>query len=690
MKKSHSFALMAASALMSFVGLSACSTSSSNEETGVDNPNVEVDDQGNAGVRPEFVISIPRSVVGSKTRMSDAETQSSGSVDDFRGMDHIRLIAFAGVPTGSSSKLGSIMSLTSIASNALKKPGALNYKVYANQFVPMTTTNFLFYGKAIDNTAETDITTMADKFKYGIIKAKGLTDAEFANSNSISFGLEQINTSTEQQQNNAVGRSIVAFMTSLANITSTGDAPENAWSTSTNERLKPLYDNYIRTTVSSSANIAAILGMLYDGVSRVIAAQPANALAIAIRDKIASACSPEPVVGSPVTLKAGYAGYPANVGLPDGAARVRWNGTEFVDMSANYGGGLKVGITDYVYPAALWYYVSTPIKASDAVQSGNYDSKTTWDKVISEVYTAAGDAVGGNTLSVALVNPVQYAVGRLETKLGMGSGTFYDGAGQEVVTGSGYTLKGLLLGGQNDVKFDFTTSSDAKNWTIFDREVPTGINVTPGNTTSTANQTLALETKPNEKIFAAVELVNGGDAFQGADGIIPAGGTFYLTVKLDPTTATNYDASTLNKIITQDYVTKMTVKIKNGSQTVDRDVDGNPDVYVFDPETGEPIGVDTGDGVTKTVYDVNGDGQDDTFITDPGKGGPGWDTDGDGVVDIPVMRDPSTGVYPTNVLVPEGLGNATNGIPNLTSPGIELGTSVDLKWKPGLELEPSI
>ena len=103
-----------------------------------------------------------------------------------------------------------------------------------------------------------------------------------------------------------------------------------------------------------------------------------------------------------------------------------------------------------------------------------------------------------------------------------------------------------------------------------------------------------------------------------------------------------------------------------------------------------PIGVNTGDGETKTEYDINGDGTPDKFITDPDKGGPGWDTDGDGVVDIPVVRDPSTGEYPDNVLVPEGLGNATNGIPNLITPGIELGTSVDLEWKQGLELTPSI
>lgn len=688
MKKSQLFVLMVAGTLMSLAGLTACS--SSHDMDVLDNPNVELDNQGNAGVRPEFVISLPRSVVSSKTRMSDTETQSTGSVDNFRGMDHIRLIAFGETPTRTSSKLGSIMSLTSIAGNALKKPGNLNYKVYANQFVPVNAKYFLFYGKAIDNAAEQDITTIDDKFKYGVIKATGLTETDFTNPGSISFGLEQINASTEQQQSNAVGRNIVTFMTNLANITSTGEAPNNAWSSSTNVTLKRLYANFIRTTVSSSTDFAAILGMLYDGVERVISANDASkTLAQAIKNQIASVSKTAPVVGSPITLNDDYAGYPAVVGLPDGAARVSWDGTKFVDMSANYGGGLKVGITDYVYPAALWYYVNTPLKASNTVKSGDYDAQSSWVNVIDNVYNGSEDAVGGNTLSVALVNPVQYAVGRIETKLEMGTGTFYDGAGEEVVTGTGYTLKGLLLGGQNNVKYDFTTAG-TQNWTIYDRVIPAGITVTPGNITSTANQTLALETKATEPVMAAVELVNGGDAFVGADGIIPAGGTFYLTVKLDPTAAVSGYSSTVNKIVMQDYVTKVTVKIKNGKATVDRNGDGIPDVYVFDPDTGEPIGVNTGDGITKTVYDVNGDGHDDTFITDPNKGGPGWDTDDDGVVDIPVMLDPSTGTYPTNVLVLEGLGNATNGIPNLTSPGVELGTSVDLIWKPGLTLAPSI
>ena len=176
MKKSHSFALMAAGALMSLAGLTACSSSSDVDV--LDNPNVEIDDQGKAGVRPEFVISFPRSVVSSKTRMGSDETQSAGTVAQFRGMDKIRLIPFDTEPKSSTPKFASIMSLSSI--QALRKEGTLNYKVYADQFVPVGTKYFLFYGKAIDYTAEQDITAMDDKFKFGVIQASGLTDDEFS------------------------------------------------------------------------------------------------------------------------------------------------------------------------------------------------------------------------------------------------------------------------------------------------------------------------------------------------------------------------------------------------------------------------------------------------------------------------------------------------------------------------------
>ena len=689
MKRIVSFALMTVVTVTGSVTLTGCSSSS---DVGEGSGNVIINEDGKAGVKPEFVISIPRSVVG--TRMSNDVTQNLGIVDQFRGLDNIRLIPFSGVPTYTSTKLSDILRLSNI--QALNKPGSVNYKVYLDQFVPVGTKYFLFYAKAIDyNQPEVAITSMSEKFHCGVLNVSGLTDATFNTPNDILISLEQINTSAESQAGNAVGRNVVTLLTDLANITVSGvGAPHNAWSTTTNLTLSALYKNFLGVTVSSSNSVAIILSKIYFGLERVQSTDPARPLADAIKAKIRSACSAEPVSDQPVMLNSDYAGYPANIGLPDGAVRVRWNASgthakSFVDVTANYNANFKVRVTDYVYPAALWYFVSTPLKASNNHESQNYDGESTWDGVISGVYASAANEVTASTLSVALSEQVQYGVGRLETKITMGSGTFYDGAGKVVDASAGFTLKGMLLGGQNSAAFDFTSKGN-ENMTIYDREMASStIIAKPGTTTSTANQTLALETKTNQTIYAALELVNNGGDFQGADGIIPAGGTFYMTAKLDPTTASNSVAGSMDKIMMKDHVTKLTVNIKNGATAPDRDGDGTPDVYIKDGD-GKPIGVDTdGDG-NPDPYDIDGDGTPDDFITDPDHGGPGWDTDGDGEVDIPVLPDPLTGEYPDNPTVPEGLGNATNGIPDLSSPGVELGTSVNLEWQEGLILNPSI
>lgn len=639
MNKIQTLAMMMAIALTGTAGLTACSS-----QDVEDNSKVVYDENGKAGVKPEFVISIPRKVVGT-TRQGDRITQNMGSVDQFRGLDNIRLIPFSSEPTASSAKLADIMRLSAIPRTGLSSPGAINYKVYADEFVPVTTKHFLFYAKAIDNSAEDAISSISDKFKYGILNYSGLSDSEFSNPASIGFSLEPININTEAQQANATGRRLVQLLTNLANTTvSSVAAPHDKWSTTTSMVLARLYVNFTAITTCSSNSVAAILSRVYASLKSIQSTDPSRPLADAIKTQIENACVGTPISGTPATLSSSYTGYPGNIGLPDGAARIAWNATSnaFDDITANYGQGNQIGITEYVYPAALWYYVSTPLKAANDVKSPNYTTAGNWEGVINSVYSGAADEVGANTLSVALTKPVEYAVGRLESDITMGSGTFYDRYGQTVDTGTGYTLKGLLLGGQNSVGYDFSAIGN-ENLTIYDNDMDgRTINVRPG-TTAGSNQTLALETHVKQTVYCALELINGGSDFQGADGIIPAGATFYLTAKLDPTTASNYAEGTLDKIIIKDHVTKLTITIKNGTN------------------------------------DVNGDGTPDVFITDPDNGGPGWDTDGDGKVDTP-----------EDTVGPEGLGNATNGIPDLSSPGVELGTSVNLEWQQGLILTPSI
>ena len=665
MKKIQSFALMMASALTGTVGFTACSSETIDE-------NVVYDSSGHAGVKSEFVISIPRSVVRTKTRMSDAITQKDGTVTSFRGIDNIRLIAFDAVPTSTSVKSGDIISLEDI--DALNSPGQVNYKVYADQFVPVGTKHFLFYGKAMQSSS--------DMFVNGVVNSTGLTNTDFEDLSSIRFSLQQINTSSDPQAGDATGQAIVALLSALANTTDgNATAPNDKWSTTTNHSLATLYSNFISLTTGSSTTLAAILSRLYFAADHVLPADPARGLADAIRSQIEGACS-SLSEGQPATLKSTYTGYPTNLGLPDGAARLKWDPltSSFKDISAVYSPDFKQEITDYLYPAALWYYVSTPLKAAAARKSSQYDSRSSWNDVITNVYQGAGETVEAGTQSIALRDPVQYAVGRIETTIKMGEGTFYDRNGKVVTVGDGYTLKGFLLGGQNTVDYNFSALLH-ENKPIYDREV-SGV-VANVNSTSAANQTLALETYKDQVIYAALELVNGGSDFMGADGIIPAGGTFYLVVKLDPQApGSGYREGILDKIVIQDHVTQLIVTIKNGQPHID---------YVKDGD-GKPIGIDTdGDGTPDNVpYDINDDGNPDKFISDPTHGGPGWDTDGDGEVDIPVEKDPETGEYPDSPSNPDGLGTATNGIPDLSSPSIELGTSVDLEWRQGLKLTPEI
>ena len=685
MRKIQSIALMMAIALTGTTAFTAC--------TSEENENLVYDDNGHAGVKSEFVISIPRSVVGI-TRMTSVETQSEGTYDQFRGIDNIRLIPFSQEPEGTTSKNSGIITLTPI--DALNKPGSVNYKIYANQFVPTGTTHFLFYGKAIDNEEETPITSMDDKFRFGILNAKGLTDDEFTTPNNILITLEQINTSTAAQAGNATGQNIVNLLTSLANTTSSAAAPNDKWATTSNNVLASLYKNFIGLTTSSSSTLSVVLGKLHYAMDHVLATDPARPLANAIKTKIEAVCTSIPSEGNPASLSSDFTGYPADLGLPEGAARIRWNASgvnanTFTDVSVNFTKNFKMKNTDYVYPAALWYYVNTPLKAANQPKSDQYIDQENWAQVINNVYNGADNMVSANTQSIALEKAVEYGVGRIETKIAMGAGPFYDGNGKEVDTDTnfdGFRLKGILIGGQNSVGYDFTPNG-SQNMAIYDRMM-SGSNITATkNYTTPANHTLALETKSDQIVNAALELVNGGPDFVGADGIIPAGGTFYLPVTLNPKDASNYVEGKLDKIVIQDHVTLLTVTIKNGSTTVDRDNNNKPDTYVKDPN-GVPIGVDSdGDGVVDP-YDIDDDGLPDTFITDPAHGGPGWDTDGDGEVDLPVTPNPETGEYPDSPNIPEGLGTATNGVPDLTSPGVELGTSVNLEWQQGLILTPNI
>jgi len=621
-------AFAAAALLAGSAGFTSC-TSDKDEL----NPNVVVEN-GTVGVRPEFVISIPRSVVS--TRMSADVTQSSGKYSQFRGLDKIRLVPFTTEPTSGTTKSADVIWLSSIGS--LQKPGQLNYKRYASQFVPVGTKYFLLYAKAIDKVAEEDITDMNDKFKYGVLTSANLDDS-FTTPSAVDIGLERIVEGESAITSNTTGQGILSLLTSIANSTD----GTLTWATTTNVELKKLYEDFITMRTYSSSRVAIILSQLYYAASHVDDADPAYKLSLAIRNNVKNAGNP--VSGAPMELKDQYKGFPTSAGLPDGAARMKWNATSKMfeynrdPLAPNLN---APDPTVYSYPAALWYYVNTPIKASNDLELEDAEAgASSWNEVITNYYDGADSEVTDNTQSVALEKPAQYGVGRLQLNIKMGDTKFFDHKGKQVDLSAGWTLKGVLIGGQNSVGYDFTSKGN-ENITIYDRDVVSGIVVKP-NVTTTVTHTLALESKANQKVKIALELVNNGPAFVGKDGVIHTGATFYMTATLDPEKATNYSAGTLDKIFMQDHVTKVTITIKSGTKYTPGTTPGEPD-----PD------------------DPDNPPHSDTDPDDP-----------DPDPDVPGPYD-------------DGPGGGENGDPDLTSDTVELGTSVDLEWQEGLMLEPEI
>jgi hypothetical protein len=262
-------------------------------------------------------------------------------------------------------------------------------------------------------------------------------------------------------------------------------------------------------------------------------------------------------------------------------------------------------VTDYVYPPSLYYRANSTLQTAETSQSASYAADKSWATILAG-YTD-GTVVKTTTKSVAIKDPIQYAVGRLEATVQLGAATLYDHNGDAVTPPvAGFPVSAILIGGQRNVDFQFVPKSAADPCVIYDN-VLTSINATSG-AASAAMHTLALETASGTKVNVAIELTNNtGQDFRGHNGdIIKKDAKFYLTAELDPTngsTLTGNTPAVNSRVFLQDYVTKADFTIKAGSA-----------------------------GVTNNT----------------------------------------------------GLGNAYGVIPDLTSPTMELGMSVDLTWQAGI------
>lgn len=553
--------LMGAALLAGTAMFTACSS----DEVIPENVNPTFDGES---VKTQFAISIP--AAGPKTKMTGDNTQQSGTT--FLGMQNIRLIPYNNTAWGSAQALDKILALEDISNGNVS--GKETQKIYTDVDIPVGTDRFLFYGVAQGD----------DKVQNGSLIPT--IDGQ-ANRSDIKFELEQIHDGTAMTEQTL----LVGLLNRVENTS--GWSTYSTETTAEDKAIKKLYTDFISMKAGSASSILNLMQSLYrslsfagsDGTSGSDAENMAYNIRQAITTdagggltlKVESETSGEETL-SYNTHEGFEATFPANYKLPDGAVRVKFENSDFVADNNSYevGGTDKLKIENITYPASLYYFCQSELKASTSTNvtfptNGSWGSEqnwTGWEQT----------EVAATTRSIAMVSPVNYGVGMLATTVKCASDNLIDAGDNTIAIGTnGFTLTGVLIGGQpDDVQWDMYQAyagTLSRTKTIYDAAIPT---TNPKVTTSAceANYTLALDNSKftdsgmgtrvgkdsQDKVNIAIELVNNtGKNFEGADGIIYAGSKFYLVAQLDP----NDDENTDKSVFMKDYKTTATLTISS-------------------------------------------------------------------------------------------------------------------------------
>lgn len=529
-------------------------------------------------VKTQFALNIPRANGG--TRMSGDNAQAN---KNFLGMEDIRMYSFKGEPTASSTSTATF-TLANIASGISETASS---KIYSDVSVPVGTTHFLFYAHAPQGTTD------AKKFELGVLDFTAPTTDATA-TNGISAALVAV-----KKEDTASPAALLGILNGVAGVTNWADADATS-------ELGKLYAKYTSAKAGSANSIRLTLQSLYNNLGGIVtgANTGAQIVAKAIRTKIEESFNKTTATDGYVTLAykegSAYSTYPNNINLPDGAVQLTYaeDNKTFSYATSSTLGALTLDASKICFPASIYYFQSSDLAATaKELETNQWPTTTTnwtaatapWLKDASNLADGWTASVQPTTRSIAMRQNINYGVANLATTVKCGAASLPDNTdltvtdpsefpGTVAVPTEGFTVTGLLIGGQpTKVGFDFQpASNDAFDYTIYDKEL-TGI-VAKNGVASTTNYTIVL---PNDKgrtatedqnpVNVAIELTNNsGVAFRGFDGIIPAGGKFYLVGQLNPDAKT-IEGVTNPAVFMSDYKTTMNLTItslKNAYNTI--------------------------------------------------------------------------------------------------------------------------
>ena len=362
------------------------------------------------------------------------------------------------------------------------------------------------------------------------------------NTADIQFSLTSIRESTEASDD---AKALANYMTTIANTT--------GWSTTTDPTLKSYYLDFIRIGSEGA-------GLMSGAAANIKAFVAALKALLTGSDALSTAIKTNIDANSTIASNT----YPQSLGLPDGAAAIRWTGSKFEVKTTTTQLDNINGINRYTYPAELMFFVDSPIRTS-AKEVSKEDYQTTdqlWSAFLNTHYNGP-TAVNSDTKAVAVENPIQYGVGRLDLTLTTMSTTLKD-AKEETVTGANMTtmpLTGVIIGGQHTVGFNMKPQepqTDVDGRFIYETTVDASNYATQGYKTST----LVLQSYDNEKVPVILEFENNtGQAFTGKDGTVYPNARFYLIALIDPADKKEVGKDYTNRVFTQDYITTMSMRV---------------------------------------------------------------------------------------------------------------------------------
>ena len=482
------------------------------------------------------------------TRMSPEMVQEAGQV--YRGIEMRHIVPFA-IASGEKVTASDMPKAFQVYGNGENKPKDARAYYYYDNCVLMSGVNaFLCYGRA------TQVPT--DKHVNGSLVETFPIDMAPKN---IRFSLESIST----QETHATATALANYMTAIANA----EGNNVKWENTSNPTLEVMYLNFINKTEAgsggepipgSATNIRAYTQNLKSTLENLSLTDGTDDAAIrtAIITEINKYDEDE------------WDGFPSTtLGLPDGAAVIRWTGTSFEPQVNTTTLADVNGIDRYAYPAELYYYGNSRIYTSTIDKRKAQYTDREWSAILAD-YEYADGVVSPNTTSVAIKEPLQYGVAHVQIILKQtDSSTLKDAGGTEIPIGTkNFPLTGVVIGGQLPVSFDFTPTtaypiySEADMKFIYDNQLPELYLSSSADADKCIN-TLVLQTYDNKKVPVALELTNNSDVdFKGLGGNILNGTTFYLVGEIDPEQFKNDSRTEIrDRVLTQDYTTILNLKV---------------------------------------------------------------------------------------------------------------------------------